>query len=189
MGTTEDAEHTENTENANARVGHLARPALVHGELSGRIRQTAFEVHEYFGSGFLERVYENALAHRLRKQGHDVINQAALVVRDQDETVVGEYVADLLVDGLIVVEIKAVSALAPGHHAQILTSEGDRTTGRDVVEFRADKIASEEVRPSMTFMYPYSVCSVSSAVQSVYQVGFLSIFGRTRLHVKRFMLR
>lgn len=45
------------------------KPHLLHEELTARIRQTAFDVHSYFGNGFLEKVYENALASRLKKQG------------------------------------------------------------------------------------------------------------------------
>ena len=62
MGTTEGTETTE-------EPGTWGRPELVHEELTGAIRQTAFDVHNYFGNGFLEKVYENALAHRLQGQG------------------------------------------------------------------------------------------------------------------------
>jgi GxxExxY protein len=114
MGTTEGAEDTERVE---PRPG---LPELAHEKLTGEIRQTAFDVHRYLGNGFLEKVYENALAHRLGKRGHDVAGQAALSVRDEDGTVVGHYVADLVVDGTVLVEIKAVRGLTAEHYAQIL---------------------------------------------------------------------
>jgi GxxExxY protein len=96
------------------------QPDLLEEELTDTIRQTAYEAHCYFGSGFLEKVYENALAHRLRKKGLAVRKQARLKVHDEDGTVVGEYAADLLVEGRIVVEVKAVGSLTDEHVAQVL---------------------------------------------------------------------
>ena len=96
------------------------RPPLVHEELTGVLRQTAFETHSYFGHGFLEKVYENALVNRLRKKGCKVAQQSALLVRDEDGTVAGECVADLIVDDCVVVEVKAATSLANEHVAQIL---------------------------------------------------------------------
>ena len=63
--------------------------ALVHEDLTGLIRQTAFEVHEYFGNGFLEKVYRNALAHRLRKRNLPVCAKVEVKVHDQDGTIAG----------------------------------------------------------------------------------------------------
>lgn len=89
-------------------------------EIVNDIRQTGYQIHVYFGVGYLEKVYENALAHRLKKLGYDVSQQVPLKVFDEDGTVVGDYVADLIVDQKIVVEIKAVTALNNMHIAQIL---------------------------------------------------------------------
>jgi GxxExxY protein len=89
-------------------------------EICDTIRETAYAVHVYHGHGHLEKVYENALAHRLQKLGIDVKRQHPLVVLDEDETPIGEYYADLLVDGRLVVELKAVRTLASEHTAQIL---------------------------------------------------------------------
>jgi GxxExxY protein len=83
------------------------------------IRQIAYGLHVYLGVGFLEKVYENALAHRLKKAGMNVSTQIPVVVRDEDGFVIGEYVADMLVDGVLV-ELKAVSTLLPVHAAQTL---------------------------------------------------------------------
>lgn len=98
----------------------MNRPELVHGELTGAIRQTAFETHRYFGPGFLEKVYENSLAHRLRKKGYGAEQQFRIIIRDEDETVVGEYVPDILVNDLIMVEIKATRDIAAEHVAVLL---------------------------------------------------------------------
>ena len=84
-----------------------------------RIRQVAYDLHVYLGVGFLEKVYENALAHRLGSAGMNVSTQVPIVVRDEDGFVIGEYVADMLVDGVLV-ELKAVSTLLSVHAAQTL---------------------------------------------------------------------
>jgi GxxExxY protein len=68
----------------------------------------------------LEKVYENALTHRLRKGGMDVKQQCPLNVYDEDGTLQGEYCADLLVEGALLVEMKAAKSLAPEHEAHIL---------------------------------------------------------------------
>ena len=84
------------------------------------IRQTSYAIHLFHGHGHLEKVYENALAHRLRTLGLDVKQQHPLVVKDEDGTVVGEYFADLLIDNRLVVELKAARTLADEHTAQLL---------------------------------------------------------------------
>jgi GxxExxY protein len=68
----------------------------------------------------LEKVYENALAHRLRKAGIEVAQQFPLTVYDEDGTVIGDYFADLLVGGRLIVELKACRALTDEHTAQLL---------------------------------------------------------------------
>ncbi len=89
-------------------------------ELCDIVRETAYAIHVYHGQGHLEKVYENALAHRLRKAGVEVMQQQPLTVYDEDGTVIGEYFADLFVDGRLIVELKACRALAPEHTAQTL---------------------------------------------------------------------
>ena len=77
--------------------------------LCDQVRQTAFQVHAYLGHGHLEKVHENALAHRLRKAGLKVIQQQSLKVFDEDGTLIGDYLADLLVEDVLIVELKTVS--------------------------------------------------------------------------------
>ena len=84
-----------------------------------RIIGCAFAVSSTLGAGFLEKVYENALAHELRKNGLRVEQQSAILVH-YDGVVVGQYVADLLVEGGVLVELKAVQALDDIHMAQCL---------------------------------------------------------------------
>ncbi len=84
------------------------------------IRQTGYELHVYLGPGHLEKVYENALVHRLRKLGLKVDPQHPIDVFDEDGTPIGHMVVDLRVHPELIVELKAVKALATEHEAQIL---------------------------------------------------------------------
>jgi GxxExxY protein len=84
------------------------------------VRQTAYDIHVYHAHGHLEKVYENALAHRLTKAGLKVNQQQPINVYDEDGTLLGEYFADLLVEDVLVVELKTARALAPEHEAQII---------------------------------------------------------------------
>ncbi|NLF01322.1 MAG: GxxExxY protein [Anaerolineales bacterium] len=84
------------------------------------IRETAFSLHGYLRYGHLEKVYENGLAHRLRKAGLEVEQQKPLKVRDEDGTILGDYYADLFVNDCLIVELKACKSLADEHIAQVL---------------------------------------------------------------------
>ena len=70
--------------------------------------------------GHLEKVYENALIHRLRKLGLYVIAQHPLKIRDEDGTLLGDYFVDLLVNDVLIIELKTARTIAPEHEAQIL---------------------------------------------------------------------
>ena len=89
-------------------------------ELTDQVRQTAYDIHVYHGHGHLEKVYENALAHRLRKAGLEAKQQQPIKVFDEDGTMIGDYVADILVDDQLILELKTAKNLAPEHEAQIL---------------------------------------------------------------------
>jgi GxxExxY protein len=89
-------------------------------ELCAQVRQISYDIHVYHGHGHLEKVYENALAHRLRKAGLDVRQQYPIQVYDEDGTLIGDYYADLLVEGWLIVELKTAKALADEHSAQVL---------------------------------------------------------------------
>jgi GxxExxY protein len=88
-------------------------------ELTERVIQCAFAVSNTLGCGFLEKVYENALAHELRKAGLHVQQQHGVTVY-YDGVSVGEYSADLLVEGVLLLELKAVKQLDNIHLAQCL---------------------------------------------------------------------
>ncbi len=85
------------------------------------IRETSFAIHRYHKSGHLEKVYENALAHRLRKIGLKVEQQFPLKVYDEDGTIIGDYFADLFVEDCLVIELKAGRDLTDENIAQILS--------------------------------------------------------------------
>ena len=92
---------------------------LQYGEITEKIIGCAFEVIKELGAGFLESVYEKALTIALREKGLRVQCQQPLNVHFRQQ-VVGEFYADLVVEGKVIVELKAVKAIAPEHQAQII---------------------------------------------------------------------
>lgn len=88
-------------------------------QLTEKIIGGVFQVSNALGSGFLEKVYENALALELRQLGLLLSQQHRIEVRYKD-TVVGDFVADLLVEERVIIEVKAVRALDDMHTAQCL---------------------------------------------------------------------
>ena len=89
-------------------------------QLCDVVRETSFSIHEFLRNWHLEKVYQNALVHRLKKQGLNVEQQFPLAVYDEDDTVLGDYYADLFVENRLIIELKAVKAIADEHVAQIL---------------------------------------------------------------------
>ncbi len=87
--------------------------------LTGQILEAAFEVSNELGVGFLESVYEGALFLALKAKGLEVERQVPIQVCFRGEEV-GRFFADLVVAGMVIVELKAVKALAPEHNAQVL---------------------------------------------------------------------
>ena len=97
----------------------MITPPYAWPEISEQIIGCAYRVSNALGSGFLEKVYENALAHEVRKAGLKVEQQPAVAVR-YDGIVVGEYIADLIIADKVIVELKAVTTLDRIHEAQCL---------------------------------------------------------------------
>ena len=98
------------------------RPAVARAEMNAlteRVIGCAYRVSNRLGVGFLEKVYENALAHELRKAGVRVEQQKLLTVT-YDGVVVGEYAADLFVEECLIVELKVARELDKAHMAQCL---------------------------------------------------------------------
>ena len=88
--------------------------------LCDEIRETSFAIHQYLRSGHREKIYENALAHRLRKKGFEVKQQERVKVLDEDGTFLGLLKADLLVENQLICEIKGCSTLLDHHITQLL---------------------------------------------------------------------
>lgn len=91
----------------------------LHSELSNKILKAYFKVFNILGFGFLEKVYENAMMIELRKC-HLNCEQQQLVDVYYDGNQVGIYYADIVVDGKIVLELKAAESLVPEHEAQLV---------------------------------------------------------------------
>ena len=92
---------------------------MKHEELTEQIIGAFYTVYNALGYGFLEKVYENALAIELRKMGLHVVCQHPIQVH-YDGQVVGEFFADMVVNDLVIVEVKAVRTLLKEHEAQLL---------------------------------------------------------------------
>lgn len=89
-------------------------------QLVDQIRETAYAVHRFFGPGHCEKVYENALINRLKKAGAELGQQVPITVQDEDGTVVGEYIADLIIKDELIIELKACECLTQTHECQIM---------------------------------------------------------------------
>ena len=87
--------------------------------LTEKIIGVFYEVYNKLGYGFLEKGYEHSMVLECEKEGIPVVSQAPIRVA-YDGKVIGENFADLLVDGKVIVEIKALNGLAPEHEAQVL---------------------------------------------------------------------
>lgn len=92
---------------------------LLHGELTDRVLRAFFDVYTQLGHGFLESVYEAALTIALNESGLKAERQVPISVRFRGRCV-GEYRADLVVEDLLILEIKAQAALSPINEAQLL---------------------------------------------------------------------
>ena len=90
-----------------------------HADVTDKVLKAFFKVYNTLGDGFAERVYENALAIELKKLGLKVDQQLNITVYYEGE-VVGEYVADVVVDGVVMLELKAMRTLTEDHEAQLL---------------------------------------------------------------------
>jgi GxxExxY protein len=90
-----------------------------HTDLTRQIIKAAFNVHGELGFGFVEKVYENALMIELRSLGLAVRQQEPVQVFYQEQ-LVGDYVADMIVEDKVLVELKAVKTLDPGHEVQLV---------------------------------------------------------------------
>ncbi len=123
--------------------------------LCDTVRQTARNVHVYHGNGRLETVCENALANRLQKLGPNVKRQYPIKVYDGDGTLLGEYLADLVMDSCLIVELKACKTIIDEHIAQTLGYlKSSRIDHGLLINFRSHKFQIKKLlgavaRPSL----------------------------------------
>jgi GxxExxY protein len=113
---------------------------MEHADLTQTIIGCAMAVHRTLGPGFLESVYQNALAHELRKAGLSTECEKRLSVT-YDGVVVGDFCADMLVQDCVLIENKAVQFLSPSHEVQLVNYL--TATGIDVgllFNFGADRL-------------------------------------------------
>ncbi len=98
---------------------HKHNAAMNINDITYAIRGAVFEVNRVLGPGFLEKVYENALMIEFRQRGLEAESQVPIKVNYKDN-MVGDYIADILVEGKVIVELKTVEKLEKLHEAQLL---------------------------------------------------------------------
>lgn len=94
---------------------------LVQNDISYDIRGAAFKVHTELGPGLLESVYETALSYELKQMGYDIKTQVGVPMVYADIKMDVGFRLDILVNDLVIVEIKSVESLSDIHHKQLLT--------------------------------------------------------------------
>ena len=92
---------------------------LKHSEITGKVIKAFYKVYNTLGYGFLEKVYENAMLIELKKMGLKCSNQLPVIVY-YDDLIVGDFVADILVEELVIAELKAIEALASIHETKLV---------------------------------------------------------------------
>ncbi len=134
--------------------------AVEYKKLTEKIIGCAYRVYNKLGFGFLESVYEKCMMIELRKEGMKAESQQAIVVR-YDDAVVGEFVADIVVEDTIIVELKSVRRMALSHEIQLVNYLV--ATGRDVgllLNFGQNKVeVKRKVRElKERYCYPVKKC-------------------------------
>ena len=92
---------------------------MLFEELTGKILESCFEVSRELDAGFLKSVYEKALMVALKQKGFNAVSQFPLEVKFRD-VIVGKFYADILVEGKVIVELKAVTRILSEHKAQVI---------------------------------------------------------------------
>ncbi len=102
-------------------MNHSTSNGDLHADLTERILSASYAVHTALGPGLLESAYEACLAHELTCRGIPFQRQVKLPIRYKEQPVDAGYRIDLLIEELVVVELKAIDKLLPIHEAQLLT--------------------------------------------------------------------
>jgi len=127
---------------------------MKHEELTSAILECCFEVSNELGAGFLESVYEKALVVALSQKGLEVTTQTALKVKFRN-VIVGDFYADLIVNGKVLIELKTVNRILSEHKAQAINYLN--ATGIEVgllVNFANPKLEYYRLHPSNNPVYP-----------------------------------
>jgi GxxExxY protein len=103
----------------NSPQSRMQESTYKHSEVTDKILAAFYTVYNALGYGFLEKVYENALAIEIASAGLSIIQQQPIIVEYKGQ-IIGEYCADLIVESRVLVEIKTAKAIAEGHEAQLL---------------------------------------------------------------------
>lgn len=98
-----------------------SKESIIENDISFEIRGAAFKVHTQLGPGLLESVYETALAYELVQKGYSIKTQVAVPMIYADIKMDVGFRLDILVNNLVIIEVKSVEALADVHHKQLLT--------------------------------------------------------------------
>ena len=113
---------------------------MKHQDLTAKIIESAYKVHNKLGFGFLESVYQNALLIELEKAGLKAKKEAPVKVF-YEERIVGDYIADIIVEDKVILELKSIKDLHPAHEAQLTNYL--KATGVEVgllINFGSDRV-------------------------------------------------
>ncbi len=151
--------------------------------ITERVIGAAFQVGNALGTGFLEKVYENALSHESRKRRLRVEQQRRLEVF-YDGVVVGQFVADMVVDDCVIAEIKAVKSIDDAHRAQclnylaatglpicLLINFGNRVEVKRIVGPNAPYFSPLHLGPSGSSVAPPTVGGIPATWAEVAEFG------------------
>jgi GxxExxY protein len=133
-------------------------------QVSGIVVDAAMKVHSALGPGLLESAYETCLIRELRKRGLRVESQVPIAVRYDGETLDVGYRADLLVEGIVLVELKSVETILPIHKAKLLSYL--RLSGKEVgllINFNVEHLKNG-IKRVINSRPKFSVASASSAL-------------------------
>lgn len=109
-------------------------------DLAGNVIGVAMKIHSFLGPGYAEQVYKNAMALDLTKAGFQVELEKRLAVHYRGH-IIGDYIADIVVNGVLILELKAVQKLVPAHEVQLVNYL--TTTGIDeglLLNFGAERL-------------------------------------------------
>lgn len=94
---------------------------MKENEISFYIRKSIFSVYNELGPGLLEKVYERTLAYELKNNGLRVQTQVSMNIKFKDVFIDSSFIADIIVEDKVIIEVKAVTEISNIHHQQLLT--------------------------------------------------------------------